>query len=173
MIVVIDTNVPIVANGDSEQASPACVLVCVECIRQIRTQGRLVLDDRWRIVREYMKNLQSSGQPGVGDAFLKWVLTNQANPNRCELVTITPVDPADPNETDFREFPADPDLAGFDPADRKFVAVACAHPDHPSILQAADFKWWNFQDTLLAHGVEVRFVCEDDLQRWINEQKQD
>jgi hypothetical protein len=86
---------------------------------------KLVLDDMWRIIGEYMQNLRRSGEPGVGDAFLRWVLTNKDNPQRCDLVTITPV------ENDFREFPADAALSDFDPSDRKFIAVALAHPQKP------------------------------------------
>lgn len=170
MRVIVDTNVPVVANGSSDQASPDCVLNCVQYLRRVTQEGRIVLDNQWRILREYMKNLQSTGQPGVGDAFLKWVLVNRANPERCILIPITPLNPDHPNETDFAEFPDDPALERFDPSDRKFVAVACAHPDHPPILQAADHKWWAFQDILASHGVIIEFLCEEDLRRWIVEQ---
>ena len=164
MIVVVDTNVPIVANGGSEQASPDCVLACVQQIQQITQAGKLVLDDRWYIIREYMNNLHSEGQPGVGDAFLNWVLQNMTNRERCELVPITPLEPDNRNCTDFAEFPNDPALTGFDPSDRKFVAVAIAHVEHPPILEAVDFKWWNFKNVLFAHGVKVEFLCQKEMQ---------
>ncbi len=164
MIVVVDTNVPIAANGGSEQASPDCVLACVQHIEQITREGMLVLDDRWYIIREYMHRLHSSGQPGVGDAFLRWVLINQANPARCDLVKITPVDVNNPNGTDFAEFPNDPALGKFDRDDRKFVAVAIAHPEHPPILEAVDFKWWNFKDVLYTHSVMIEFLCKEEMQ---------
>jgi hypothetical protein len=174
MKAIIDTNVPIVANGDASQTSPECALVCIQRLQEIMSNGQLVLDRQWQIVGEYMRRLCSSGQPGIGDAFLKWVLINRANPQRCELVDITPVDPNDPNETDFKEFPTgDPALEDFDPADRKFVAVACAHPEHPPVFQAADYKWWRFCEALAAHGVRVEFLCEDDLQRWLEEHEED
>ena len=46
MTVVVDTNVAVVANDKSEQASPDCVITCIERIQQI-TNGKmkLVLDD--------------------------------------------------------------------------------------------------------------------------------
>ncbi|MBP8974485.1 MAG: hypothetical protein KBH93_11465 [Anaerolineae bacterium] len=161
MIAIVDTNVPIVANRRSEQASIECVLACAQQLQQITQRGKLALDDQWRILKEYMKHLSSSGQPGVGDAFLKWALNNIANPARVETVPITPCNPDDPDGTDFREFPDDPALAKFDPADRKFVAVAIAHPQHPRIMNATDRDWWNFKDTLHAHGVEVEFLCDE------------
>ncbi len=163
MTVVVDTNVAVVANDGSEQASPDCVITCIERIQQI-TSGKmkLVLDDNWKIIGEYQDNLNSSGQPGVGDAFLKWVLTNWLNPERCDLVMITPIDNL---ENEFREFPTDPALNDFDPSDRKFIAVARAHSENPPILQAVDSKWWGFKDALHRNGVTVEFICEDDIQR--------
>src|SRR5262245_23756357 len=125
MVVVVDTNVAVVANGRSVQASAGCVYMCVQRLQKItRGTDKLVLDSQWRIIREYQNHeyqnhLRSEGQPGVGDAFLKWVLTNWRNPKRCQLVTITQVGTS---ETDFREFPSAPALQDFDPSDRKFVA---------------------------------------------------
>jgi len=168
MTVVVDTNVAVVANGHSEQASPECVISCGQRLLGI-TNGteNLVLDDRREVINEYSRNLRSSGQPGAGDAFLKWVLTHQANPERCELVHITPVE--DVPITTFHEFPSDPDLSDFDPDDRKFVGVALAHPQKPPILQAVDTGWWHFRDALLRNGVRVEFLCEDDIRRLISE----
>lgn len=132
MKVIVDTNVAVVANGRgrSPQASPSCVLRCVGRLRDLQLHHTLVLDDGWRILREYLRELSPAGQPGVGDAFLKWVLTNQANPARCEQVRIIPRDAAQPGG-ELCEFPDDPALAGFDPSDRKFVAVALAHRPSP------------------------------------------
>lgn len=102
-----------------------------------------------------MRNLRSEGQPGPGDAFLKWVLTNRSNPQRCALVSLTP------QGDSFLEFPNDPDLEGFDPSDHKFAAVAHAHPDHPPVLNATDSDWWHYREALACHGVRVEFVCPD------------
>ena len=49
--------------------------------------------------------------------------------------------------------------------DRKFIAVACAHPEKPPILQAVDSQWWDFHNAFRQHGVTVEFICEDDIQR--------
>jgi len=167
MTVVIDTNVPVVANGKSEQASPECVKNCAVRLRQVTAKGKLVLDDRWLILKEYMTNLTSSGQPGSGDAFLKWVLTNYSNPEFCELIKITP---KNSSETDFEEFPSDTALENFDPTDRKFVAVALAHPDGPPILQAVDTQWWEMKEPLCEAGITIDFLCEKDI-RSILQQK--
>ncbi len=160
MELVVDTNVPVVANGRSEQASPKCVSRCTVRLNQLMCSGKLVLDDSRRILKEYMANLRSAGQPGPGDAFLKWVHTNYSNPDRCDLVEITP---RDASETDFEQFPPDAALADFDKTDRKFVAVALAHREQPPILQAVDTRWWELKEALIAAGVTVDFLCEENI----------
>lgn len=121
--------------------------------------GKIVLDESNWILSEYQDVLRSDGQPGVGDAFLKWVYDYQWNPHRCDRVPITPTEDA----ASFLEFPVDPDLAGFDRSDRMFVAAARSHPDSPSILNAVDTDWWIFRDALRRNGVTVEFLCEKDV----------
>jgi hypothetical protein len=164
MKLIVDTNVAVVANGRerSPQASPSCVLTCVGRLRDLQLRHTLVLDDGWRILREYFRELSPTGQPGVGDAFLKWVLTNQANPRRCEQIHITPRDATRP-DGEFCEFPDDPALGGFDPSDRRFVALAVAHAEHPPILNAVDTDWWPYRAALAGHGVQVDFLCSDAM----------
>jgi hypothetical protein len=147
MTFIVDTNVAVVANGgDWLDKAPECVIACSRHIMNVKESGRIALDDRWSIVEEYRRNLRVSGEPGLGDAFLKWVLTNIMNPERCDLVTAAP-------------FPDHPHLAAFDPADRKFVSVAMAHNQRPPILQATDSKWRNFAVSLAEMGVDVLFLC--------------
>ena len=59
---------------------------------------------------------------------------NWANPERCDLV---PIKPVDGSENEFEEFPDDPALKDINLADRKFIAVAIAHPERPSILASS------------------------------------
>ena len=161
MAVIVDTNVAVVANGQSPQASPNCIDTCINRVeRIIRGEEKLVLDNRWIILSEYMRNLRSSGEPGAGDRFLLWLLRNKDT--QCDLVSITPIDGS---ENAFEEFPDDPALDGFDPADRKFIAVACAHSERPPILQAVDSKWLNFRDAFPENGITVEFICQEDIQR--------
>jgi hypothetical protein len=166
MKVIVDTNVPLVANGSADQASEDCVEACIDELLKI-TEGdvKLVLDDQRRIIEEYRNKLDPGGFPGVGDAFLKWVEINWANPQQCDLVSITPIDDL---ETDFQEFPADPALQDFDPDDRKFIAVALAHSEKPPILQAVDSGWWNARDALRQNGGTIDFICEGDIRSIID-----
>ena len=162
MMVIVDTNVAVVANGKSAQASEECVETCIHRLQGImRGETKLLLDTEWKILGEYSDNLHSCGAD-VGDEFLVWCLRNRKNPEKCELVWITPVEDPD---TDFREFPDDPALQNFDPKDRKFIAVALAHPEKPPILEAVDKQWWQLRDALRRNGVMVEFICEADIQR--------
>ena len=159
-MIVVDTNVVVVANGRSEQASSDCVEACGDRLEEImRGKVKLVLDNRWIILREYMQNLRSNGAD-VGDRFLGWILVNKDD--RCDLVSITPINGS---ENEFEEFPDDPALDEFDRDDRKFIAVACAHPERPPILQAVDSQWWDFRNAFCRNGVRVEFICEYDIQR--------
>ncbi|MEW6405503.1 MAG: hypothetical protein AB1649_27235 [Chloroflexota bacterium] len=155
---VVDTNVPIVANGQADHADIDCVLNSISMLKKLRKQGRILLDDHLRMLDEYARHLSRSGQPGPGDAFLKWVWENQANPLHCRTVAITPKK-GDPE--DFEEFPNDPCLSSFDRSDRKFVAVAMASQDNPEIVNATDTDWWDHKVALERHGLRVRFLCPE------------
>ena len=159
---IVDTNVAIVANRrDDAPASSDCLLRCIELLNEFNDgQRQLVIDDNWYILGEYQHKLRSEGQPGVGDYFLRWVLTNRKDPRRCELMHITPRDARQDNR-DFAEFPPTPDLQGFDRSDRKFVAVALVHPERPPIVNATDSDWWYYRDALATHRVQVKFICPD------------
>ena len=154
--VVVDTNVPIVSNGHTPQASLECRRTCISMLNQIKESNRVVLDDRGLIMAEYRKKLSFAGQPGLGDAFFKWVHENQANLERCLKVRVV-LDEA----RGFREFPDDPALDGFDPDDRKFVAVALASGLSPTIYDATDPGWWDHRVALQQAGVNVYFLCPE------------
>src|SRR5207237_10782006 len=85
---VVDVNVPIVANGSAPQADFKCRYACVEAIQNIVERGMLVFDDQMRILDEYLRYLSPRGQPGVGDAFMRWVWEHQAVAERCEQVHV-------------------------------------------------------------------------------------
>lgn len=153
---VVDTNVPVVANGKTEHADPSCVITCINTLDDIREHGIVILDDTMFILQEYMGNLSMSGQPGAGDIFMKWIWNVQADNRHCKLVRITP------DETDstiFDEFPKDARLINFDRSDRKFVAVALASGDNPEVLNAVDSDWANHFIALNEAGLNIKFLC--------------
>ncbi len=158
---IVDTNVPLVANSALDpESSPGvpedCVSACIEAVEHvINTPHCLVLDAGDEICEEYAHKLSRSGQPGVGDRFMKWVHDNRwalPDGNRVEITK---------NGNSYTEFPNRKDLEEFDPSDRKFIAVAYKHPCHPPILQAVDRKWWPFKNALKNAGITVRFLCPE------------
>jgi hypothetical protein len=154
--VVIDTNVGVAANGNSPQADQACRSASAAALRDARANSIVVIDDGFRILREYINNVSRGGQPGAGTRFVQCLLQNQRNPTVCEQVRITP----GPALDDFLEFPNDPELEGFDLSDRKFVAVARASANRPTILNAVDTRSWpRYREHLARHDVHVECLC--------------
>lgn len=154
---LIDTNVPLTANNASS-AGPDCVRAAIARILQLQSTEILVLDDHFLILKEYQNKLSPTGQPGLGDAFLLWALRNHTNPDHCSLVHLTTAP-----DGGFMDFPSDPALALFDLSDRKFVAAARAHPDNPSIVNATDSDWYHDRAALARNGVQVDFICPDEM----------
>lgn len=160
---MVDTNVAVTANGPNHM-SLECTVACQKALKQLMDSGKLLLDDQWEMLTEYNKNLNLNKQ-GMGDVFLKWVLTNQANPARVEMVSVTPeLDSS--GRPSYNEFPDDNGLVDFDHDDRVFVAVAAAHSDSPPILQATDSKWLGLWDVALINaGIKVEYLCRHELQQ--------
>jgi hypothetical protein len=159
---VVDTNVAVTSNDVDPSAGPSCVLSSAKALQAIMERGHLFIDDAGQIVDEYRANLSPKGQPGPGDAFLKWVLTNEWAELRVTRVPLT-VKPGDP--TDFLELPAPTGGVRYDPSDRKFLAVAAAHAEHPPVLQALDSKWWGWVASLKEAGVSIHFLCPQIAQK--------
>ena len=157
--IIVDTNVPMSANGEATQASEDCAIACRNRLRRIMEEEVLLLDDEYLIWQEYRNNLDFSGQPGAGDRFFRWLWLNQANEQHCRIIPITPHP-----EREFAEFPQDPDLTSLDRSDRKFVAVALASGTAPEILNATDTDWWHHHQALRYHGVNVTFLCPELMQ---------
>lgn len=159
--VIIDTNVLVVANARTAlHATEDCIIACTRFLNTIKDEGHLVIDDAFEIITEYRKQVNQSGQTGVGDAFLKWVLTNLQNEARCTCVHIT-----QHRLRAYEEFPDVSALERFDRSDRKFVAIALAHPDRPAIANAVDRDWIEFGSELSAYGIKVLQLCEIALRR--------
>lgn len=156
---MVDTNVPIAANGRDTHADLTCQLACLEILKELRAQGQIVLDMAGRILAEYRGYLRPVGQPGVGDVFYKHILNNQYNAKYCVLVDL----PVDPVSGQYLNFPNDPALAGFDPSDRKFVAAALACADRPPVVNALDTDWRDYAAPLAANGVVIEQLCPQHM----------
>lgn len=170
---LIDTNVPLVANGNSPQPFLTALEQldleekCVNLIVNFqKSESRLVLDSNERILSEYGNKLNSSGQPGIGDSFLRWVHENGWNPRRCDRRELNCTDES--NQI-FDEFPDHVDLKNFDVSDRKFIAAANAQEPKAPIFQAVDYKWWGWKDALSEAGIDILFIDEVVARRGYDE----
>lgn len=167
---LFDTNVPITANlaltpDKIPQELTGCVLACVEAVEHVVKNGGLVVDAGDEICGEYRQHLSMKGQPAVGDRFVKWVHDNQWKFPEADRVAVTK------KGDTYDQFPDHKNLSDFDISDRKFVAVANAHPEKPPILQATDSKWWGWKDALAEVGIAVHFLCPDYVKAKYEEKK--
>lgn len=160
-VAVVDTNVILVANRQHGDVTGECVTACTLRLQEIMQRGKLVLDDQFLILMEYQHKTQPKRGNRPGDAFVKWALRNRVNGKHVDSISLQLDD-----VRGFESFPDDEGLKNFDDPDRKFVAVAHAHPARPPILQAADSKWLDWSHALERHNVKVEFLCKADIERF-------
>jgi len=159
----VDTNVAVVANGRTDAsrgARPhaiACRIAAVERLMHVLRSGTVVLDAEGAIAGEYHRHLNPRGQPGVGDRFYQQVLNSA--PGRVERVDLPKA-----GHGGYADFPDHPDLADFDPSDRKFAALA--RRERIPVVTATDSDWLAHRAPLGAHGVRIDFVCGCDSTKW-------
>lgn len=151
---VVDTNVPIVANGRNTHADLLCQQACIEELRALVTGAVVVIDESGLILEEYAQRLRWAGAPGVGDAFFRHVFDHQHQPDRVQRVSITPIND---DGRGFAELPSN----DLDPSDRKFLATASVA--RASILNATDGDWHENQALTAELGVTVRELCPHHL----------
>ena len=148
-LVVVDTNVGVVANGN-EDVDPACQLACVNSLEYAMKKGVVAVDDAGYIFEEYGKHFSFAGRPGVGDVFFKHVYDLQ---HRGQRVRRFPITPTADESRGFEELPRNT----FDPSDRKFLAAAVVAK--AAIINATDSDWGQACDLLRELGVDVEELC--------------
>ena len=161
MRAVVDTNVVLVANGSHADVSPDCVIACIDRLESLMKNGRVVIDDAYRILGEYQNKTSPMKDKGPGDVFVRWLLKNNTNRRHVEQVALTEL-----TADIFNEFPDAALQTAIDPPDRKFLATAAAHPSRPAVWQASDSEWLDWWQPLKAAGVTVEFLCPDDVCRF-------
>lgn len=77
---VVDTNVLVVANGRASHVGIRCQLRCVHELRRLAREGVVCVDDKWLIMREYLKRTGHKGPAEPGTAFYKQYLAEDARP---------------------------------------------------------------------------------------------
>lgn len=155
MKIVVDTNVAIAANGRNTHACVKCQLECVEFLEGLtaaHSRRTIYLDDLDLLLNEYKPHLNFHGQPGVGDAFYKFLHDHKYTGKKVSLVSITPNDGPD---SGFDELPVNP----IDPSDRKILAIAVV--GGAKIVNALDSDWHEKRDFVAKMGVQVSQLCPE------------
>lgn len=160
---VVDTNVPIVANGEIERRSgprpsPTCRAKCIDFLRLLLNCGLILVDQAGEIEREYRRHLNPKGQPGAGHLFYLKLLKERGRLVKEVLLRKRP-------DGEFEDFPIDQRLVAFDRSDRKFAALACRA--QAPVANATDGDWLEHREALRKHGIEVVFVCGCNRASWL------
>lgn len=155
MKVVVDTNVAIAANGRDTHASFDCQYMCTEFLEELVSPGNqtnIVLDEMGLIYDEYSNYLYHRGQPGVGDAFFKYLHDHMYLGKKILLVQISPI--ADETRS-FNELQPNT----VDRSDRKFLATAVVAS--AEIVNATDTDWHEQTEFLADLDIHVRQLCPE------------
>jgi hypothetical protein len=159
----IDTNVPVVANGriDSTDGGRApsveCRIASVEFLVSVLKSHVVVLDIGGEIQAEYRRNLNPSGQPGVGDRFYQEVL--HSNPDRVERVAL-----AKEADGEYTDLPKRLIAISFHSDDRKFAALA--RKEGIPVATSTDSDWLMHKTEIERNGIDIQFVCGCVAGKW-------
>ncbi|MBL0264919.1 MAG: hypothetical protein IPQ05_13895 [Leptospiraceae bacterium] len=132
------------------------------------------MDNNDLIIKEYTNKIDpndkkvSSVNYSLRKCFIINLRQKQWNSSFIKRVSITPTNL---EKTEFKEFPDDPDLAKFEPDDKKFIAVACQFQKEnlgikSPVVEAADTDFLHYKDVLKKHVVEIEFICPDMIQEF-------
>ena len=156
---VVDTNVPVVANGRADPRPPSvdCRIAAIIFLQTVLESGKIVVDLAGEIQAEYRTYLNASGQPGVGDRFYQEVL--KSTPRMIERIELPKRE-----DGEFVDLPQAVIDANFDPSDRKFAALA-KKEDVP-VINATDSDWLIHREVLENNGIHIRFICGCDGSKW-------
>ena len=155
----MDTNVAVIANRQNDAVVQSCVDACIAFISLARSRHVVLMDDADAIRAEYARALAQRRPYELGAQFLFHVLQQQYNPKHVRRVPL-PLN----NAGAFTDFPTVPELAGFDPSDRKFAALS--RRTNVPVTNAADSDWAISLAALNANGIQVEFLCGSDRTRW-------
>lgn len=159
---VVDTNVPIVANGRPDPSDPRppsidCRKAAILFLRELVTSGTILVDAAGEVLAEYRRYLNPHGQPGVGDRFYQTIL--MSHPARVKRVDLPMRE-----DSQYVDLPQPIIDSGFDPSDRKFAALAVKVG--APVYNATDSDWIEQGEVLAAEGVEVVHLCGCDQACW-------
>lgn len=166
--IILDTNVPAKASTPPEACPPEELEIQKSCMEYIRdlthnTDRKLVLDLEHEIWNEYHNNVIQNSN--IGKIFFRWLYEYYP--------TILPQDHIKMTrnaEGQYITYPYDEETKSFDENDKKFVALANAHPEKPPIIEGTDGKWLGYEAAFAKYGIHIEFL-DRDYARKMYEQK--
>ena len=156
---IIDANVVLLA-GTPVKDIPSDQLLCAQkCIKFInnfvtKADNMLVLDAEGRIMKEYRGLYSLDRDPNIATVFYRWACRNVPK-NAEDFISLKEI-----AENEFESYPDSEQLKRFDPPDRKYIALAFQHKEHPPIVEANDSKWWGIREEMERCGLNIRFIDE-------------
>ena len=156
--VIMDTNVPVKAATSVRDCKDEELEMQKQCIEYIKKfidnpKSKLVLDIDYKILREYYNRIPNT--TGLGKLFLKWL-----NSYKCRIAPEDNIHLDMDSEGNYVDFPLESRTEYFDWSDRKFIALARVHHEHPPVIQAADGKWYGYKDIFEEYGIHIEFLDE-------------
>lgn len=154
--IVLDTNVPVKASIPPNECLAEELEMqkaCMEYIREltIKQDKKLVLDMNFEILKEYENNVLKNSN--MGKLFFKWLYGYYSKILPEDIIKL------EKNQSgEYINYPYDDETKGFDESDKKFVALANAHPDKPPIIEAADGKWLGYESAFAKYGIHIEFL---------------
>lgn len=118
----------------------------------------VALDTADEILTEYLRVLKQKRSSGLAVKLARRLQQRKHDPEICRQVTITPL----PNPSgSYVQVPVS--IRDIDADDQKFFAVASASSDNPQVFAGLDFEWWQRKEDLSNAGLDIQFLCADQL----------
>lgn len=157
--IVVDTNVLAISEGLHEGASEESKAACVRLASRVQAGDVVVaLDTADEILTEYLSTLKKKRTSGLAVKVARRLQQRKRDPEVCRQILITPI--SHPPGS-YEQVPAS--IRDFDPDDQKFFAVANAETGSPQVFAGLDFDWWERREDLSKAGLDIQFLCSDQL----------
>jgi hypothetical protein len=156
---IVDTNVWLAASG-SDAAGAECQQTCFEWMKAFRKSGANLVVDRASFLPEAVPGtsvLQELRQNLAPGAFARTLLNDHFM--RGYLFDLVELE----YDGEGAMLPESIELPGFEPADRKWVALHLGHDRQPPIHNACDGDWIKHEADLESAGIRVVQLCEAEL----------
>lgn len=161
--IIVDANVPCHAGKPASELQTEdeqlCADKCIDLLHNIIQLGTIiVVDSHQEILEEYRKVIRVNmrHEPNMTSVFYRRIMQKLAEASpQIEVVELH-----QKGRHMYEEYPEHPALSGFDPPDKKYIALANVHSSKPHIVNATDTDWWHVKSVLAELGIIVDFLHE-------------